>query len=162
MWTLMLIKITPREFLPWHSGLKIQLQEFLLCLSRLRTWHSDRCDSNPALLLLWLWHRPAAAGPNPQLWLILNPYSGNFQIFLISNDCSFFFFLFFFFFVFLGQYLWHMEVPGLDLNWSCSHRATPQHCICDLHHNSQQCPILNPLSEARDQNCILMDTSRIC
>ena len=24
-------------------------------------------------------------------------------------------------------------------------------CICDLHHSSQQCQILNPLREARDQ-----------
>jgi len=29
----------------------------------------------------------------------------------------------------------------------------------DLHHSSQQCRILNLLSEARDPTCILMDTS---
>ena len=29
--------------------------------------------------------------------------------------------------------------------------------ICDLHHSSWQCQILNPLSEARDWTCILMD-----
>ena len=34
--------------------------------------------------------------------------------------------------------------------------------IYDLHHSSQQCQIPNPLSEARNQTCILMDTSRIC
>jgi len=34
-------------------------------------------------------------------------------------------------------------------------------CICDLHHGSQQRWILNPLSEARDRTCILMDTSWI-
>jgi len=34
-------------------------------------------------------------------------------------------------------------------------------CICDLHHSSRQRWILNPLSEARDQTCILMDTSRV-
>ena len=34
--------------------------------------------------------------------------------------------------------------------------------ICDLHHNSWQCWILSPLSEARDQTHILMDTSRVC
>jgi len=33
--------------------------------------------------------------------------------------------------------------------------------ICDLHHSSWQCQILNPLSEARDQTSILMDTSRV-
>ena len=33
--------------------------------------------------------------------------------------------------------------------------------VCDLHHSSQQPQILNPVSEARDQTHILMDTSRI-
>ena len=34
--------------------------------------------------------------------------------------------------------------------------------ICDLHHGSQQRWILNPLSEARDQTRVLMDSSRVC
>ena len=34
--------------------------------------------------------------------------------------------------------------------------------ICDLHHSSQQCWILNPLSEARDQIHLLMDISWVC
>ena len=34
-------------------------------------------------------------------------------------------------------------------------------CICDLHLKSQQRWILNPLSEARDQTCILMYTSQV-
>ena len=34
--------------------------------------------------------------------------------------------------------------------------------ICNLHHSSQQSHTLNPLSEARDQTCILMDTSQVC
>ena len=33
--------------------------------------------------------------------------------------------------------------------------------ICNLHHSSQQCQILNPLSEARDRTSVLMDTSWI-
>jgi len=33
--------------------------------------------------------------------------------------------------------------------------------VCNLHHSSQQRWILNPLSEARDQTCVLMDTSQI-
>ena len=51
----------------------------------------------------------------------------------------------------------YMEVPrlGVELKlqllayatdtamWDLSH-------VCDLHHSSQQCQILNPLSEARD------------
>ena len=35
-------------------------------------------------------------------------------------------------------------------------------CICNLHHSSQQCWILNSLSEARDRTCLLMDTSLVC
>ena len=33
--------------------------------------------------------------------------------------------------------------------------------ICDLHHSSWQCRILNPLSESRDRTCILVDPSLI-
>ena len=33
--------------------------------------------------------------------------------------------------------------------------------VCNLHHSSQQCQLLNPLNEARDGMHILMDTSRI-
>ena len=35
-------------------------------------------------------------------------------------------------------------------------------CICDLHHSSWQCWILNPLSEARDRTHVLMDISQVC
>ena len=34
--------------------------------------------------------------------------------------------------------------------------------IYDLHPSSQQRWILNPLSEARDQTLVLMDTSQVC
>ena len=37
----------------------------------------------------------------------------------------------------------------------------PSH-TCDLHHSSWQHQILNPLGEARDRTCILMDTSQTC
>ena len=33
--------------------------------------------------------------------------------------------------------------------------------VCDLHHSSRQCRILNPLSEARDRTRVLMDTSQV-
>uniref|UniRef100_A0A8D0SEW2 Uncharacterized protein n=1 Tax=Sus scrofa TaxID=9823 RepID=A0A8D0SEW2_PIG len=40
--------------------------------------------------------------------------------------------------------------------------ATPDPIqVCDLHHSSRQCQILNPLSGARDRIRALMDTSRI-
>ena len=81
----------------------------------------------------------------------------------------FFFFFFFFFKIFLELHLQHMEVPRLgvesELQLLAYATATatwdPRH-ICDLHHSSWQCQILNPLSEARDWTCILVDTSQIC
>ena len=33
-------------------------------------------------------------------------------------------------------------------------------CVCNLHHSSWQCQISDPLWEARDRTCILMDTSQ--
>ena len=59
-----------------------------------------------------------------------------------------------------------MEVPRLEveleLQLSAYTTATatgdPSH-VCDLHHSSQQCQILNPLGEARDRNLILMELS---
>ena len=71
--------------------------------------------------------------------------------------------------VFLGPHLWHMEVPALgvesELQLPACTTATATwdlSLICDLHHSSRQRWILNPLSEARDRTCILMDTSQMC
>ena len=78
-----------------------------------------------------------------------------------------FFFSFFFLFVFLGLQLQHMEVPKLGVKSELQCRPTPQpqqqdlSCSRDLHHSSQQCHILHPLSKARDRTWILMDTSRV-
>ena len=79
---------------------------------------------------------------------------------------SFFFLSFFFFFCVLGPYLWHLEVPRVgdesELQLLAYARATATQdpgCICELHHSSRQHWILNPLSEARDQTHILLDTS---
>ena len=68
----------------------------------------------------------------------------------------------------LGLYLGHMEVPRLgvesELQLPAYATATatrePSH-VCSLHHSSRQCWILNPLSEARDQTGVLMDTSQV-
>ena len=72
------------------------------------------------------------------------------------------------FFCFLGLHLGHMEVPRLRV-WSglqplAYATATPTpdlSCVYNLYHSSWQCRIPNPLSEARDQTRILMDTSQI-
>ena len=75
-------------------------------------------------------------------------------------------------FIFIFFFLWphprHMVVPrlGVKLEMQPPAYATatampdPSH-ICDLHHSSGQCRILNPLMEAWDQNCVLMNTSQI-
>ena len=74
-------------------------------------------------------------------------------------------------FFFLGPHLRHMEVPGLgsqselqDTTASAYTTATARldpSCICDLPHSLWQLWIFNPLSEARDQTCILTDTSQV-
>ena len=63
-----------------------------------------------------------------------------------------------------GLHLWHMEIPRLGVESdSCWPQLQPQQdlsCICNLHHSSWQCWILNPLSVARDQTCILVHASQ--
>ena len=78
-------------------------------------------------------------------------------------------FVFVFVFVFLGPHPWHLEVPRLGIETELQLPAytkaiatwDPSH-VCDLHHSSQQCQILNPLIEARDRTQILIDTSQVC
>ena len=56
-----------------------------------------------------------------------------------------------------------MEVPRLGVEselelqaYTTAMATQDLSCICDLHHSSWQCRILNPLSKARDQTYILM------
>ena len=54
-------------------------------------------------------------------------------------------------------------LPGCSLYHSHGNVGSePGLCVCNLHHSSRKCWILNPLSEARDQTCVLMDTSQAC
>ena len=70
--------------------------------------------------------------------------------------------------VFLGPHPRHVEVPRLRVKSELQLPAyttapamrDPSH-ICDPHHSSQQCHILNPLSETRDQTHVLMDPGRV-
>ena len=62
----------------------------------------------------------------------------------------------------------HMEVPKLEvklelqlLAYATAIATQDPNCVCDLHHSSWQCWILNPLIEARDQSHILIDTGRV-
>ena len=59
-----------------------------------------------------------------------------------------------------------MEVPrlGVELELQLLAYATAMATqdlsyVCYLHHSSQQCQIINPLSEARDRTRVLKDTS---
>ena len=60
-----------------------------------------------------------------------------------------------------------MEGPrlGVELELQPLAYAQPQQCqiraIFDLHHSSRQRQILNPMIEARDRTCELMDTGQI-
>ena len=70
-----------------------------------------------------------------------------------------------FFFSLLGLHLWHVEILGLGgeletllVYTTATAMPDPSH-VCDLHHGSGQCGILNPLSKARDCTGILMGTT---
>ena len=81
----------------------------------------------------------------------------------------FFFLIFFFVFLpFLGLLPWHMEVPRLGVQselqppaYATGTATRDPSCICNLHHSSRQCWILNPLSKARDRTHNLVVPSRI-
>ena len=68
---------------------------------------------------------------------------------------------------FLRPHLRHMEVLRLGVEsevhllaytTATARAMRDQSRVFSLHHSSQQCRILNPLREARDPTCILMDS----
>ena len=73
-----------------------------------------------------------------------------------------------FFFFFLGPHLWHMEVSRLGVKselqmpaYTTATKMLDLSHVCNLQHSSQQFQILKPLSEAKYQTHILMDTSQV-
>ena len=72
-------------------------------------------------------------------------------------------------FFFLGPHPRYMEVSRLEVKselqllayTTATATPDPSH-VFDLHHSSQRHWILTPLSKARDQTCVLMDTSWVC
>ena len=71
--------------------------------------------------------------------------------------------------VLLGPHLWYMQVPSLGVESElqllayASATAKPDpNRLCDMHHNSWQCQILNPLSKDRDWTLVLMDPKWVC
>ena len=74
----------------------------------------------------------------------------------------------FLFRVFLGPHSLHAEVLRLGVKlelqlpaYTTATATRDPSDICDPHHSLQQHQVLNSLREARDQTCIIMDTSRI-
>ena len=99
--------------------------------------------------------------------IIFPKMGSNFLLFIIRKFDAVFchIYLFIYLFCFLELHLWHMEVPRLgvesELQLPAYTTATAMRDashICDLHHNSLQCWILNPLSKAWDRTHILTDT----
>ena len=85
-----------------------------------------------------------------------------------SIVCILFYLFFLFNFVFLGPRPWHIEIlrlrveSELQLPAYTTATSTPDlDNACGLHQRSWQCQILNPLSKARSQTSILMDTSQV-
>ena len=77
--------------------------------------------------------------------------------------------IFIFYFCLLGLYAQYMELSRLgvelELQLPAYDTATATwdlSCVCSLYHSSWQCWILYPLSRAKDQTHILMDTSWGC
>ena len=54
-----------------------------------------------------------------------------------------------------------VEMEPCPLSYTTATATQDPSRICDLHHSSQQCWILNPLNKARAQTCILVDASQI-
>ena len=68
------------------------------------------------------------------------------------------------FFLSLGPHPGPMEVPRLGVEselqlpayaTATATATSDQNLVCNLHHSSWQCQILNPLSETRDRTCHL-------
>ena len=69
--------------------------------------------------------------------------------------------------LFLGLHPQHMEVPRLGVKlelqvlvYTTATAVPDPSCVCDIQHSSQICQIINPLSKARYQTHVLMDSSQ--
>ena len=87
-------------------------------------------------------------------------FNQNEPLIFLTNFATF---LFLYIFFFLRLHLQHMEVPRLGVEQELQLQAYAMapaipdlSSICKLHCSLQQCWILNPLRETRDQACILL------
>ena len=130
-----------------------------------------RTPSKSACYLLVLWNIIWLVWcPSPKLkyhfWNRGSLGIGN-QIQISQEGCKFIY-LFFVLCFFVGLHLWQVEVPGLGVKselWlpACATAMARQDAshLFDPCQSLWQCWIFTPLSEARGQTCVLMETSRI-
>ena len=108
-------------------------------------------------------------GPLPRLWFLKtqtsSPCSDGRLLFLGLNVFPFLITFFFFF----GLFAFYRAAPvaygdsqARDLIGTVAAGLHHSHSnVCNLHHSSRQCWILNPLSGARDRTRVLMVVSRV-
>ena len=121
-------------------------------------YHSVHSISFPTLtfLLRSLFLCPGASFidfPSERLLIMKMSYS--------KSLLFFFFFGLFFFRATLATYggsQARSPIGAVAAGLCQSHRSR----VCDLYHSSWQHQNLNPLSDATDQTCVLMDASRVC
>ena len=84
-------------------------------------------------------------------FMLFRPLKGEKNVFYLFIYC------------FLGPHLQHTEVPRLGVQqelqlpaYTTTTATSDPNCVCNLHHSSWQCWILNPLIKARDQTQNLM------
>ena len=119
----------------------------------------------PGIKPLSSWILVGFVTPEPQ-WELLDSVFFTFLLnFQRTQEMKVFIYLSFFF---LGPHPRHMEVSRLAvksepqlLAYTAATATSDPSRVCHLHHSSQQCRILNPLSKARDRTRNLMDARRI-
>ena len=95
----------------------------------------------------------------------MSHFPGNFFSYNIFHHKDFLLYPILFSFFFLGQHLWHMEIPRLGVATALAIATATilnPSWMCHLHHSSWKHQILNSLSKARNWTLIFMDTSQIC
>ena len=104
-------------------------------------------------------------------WFLSNTQTLCQQMVILAKWRLFHFILYiiYLFICLLGPHVQRMEVPRLGIKselqllaYTTATAMQDPSCICDLHHSSWQCHILNPLSKPRDGTYNLMVPSWIC
>ena len=92
--------------------------------------------------------------------ILLQSYSIQFlsKVYIIKSKGDFFFFLYRAACAAYGGSQVRSQTRVTAANLATATARWDLNCICKSHHSSQQCWIPNPLSKARDQSCIFMDT----